>query len=144
MSDAQTIKVLDPETQRDLDSKRQWMIGHFETNAAQNYHTAMGKIDLLATILANQWIDPYDGLQLQCLGVTLGDAIAQDTLMEWVTVDDDYGTTAALNWPGTSLLCFPLTLISKRLEDRETVDVHDLFEMLCERLKFLAFSGQHV
>jgi len=33
--------------------------------------------------------------------------------MEWVTVEDEYGKDPALRFPGTTVIAFPLTMISK-------------------------------
>jgi hypothetical protein len=52
-------------------------------------------------------------VKLQCLGVALGDALAEELQMEWVTVEDEYGKDPALRFPGTTVIAFPLTMISK-------------------------------
>ena len=71
----------------------------------------------------------------------MGDALAQELMLVWVTVDDEFGRSAALNWPGTSLICSPITMISKRVEAGEPVDVYALFQGVSERLREMAFSG---
>ena len=47
--------------------------------------------------------------------------------MEWVTVEDDSGRDPAVQLPGTTIILYPLTMISKRFERGEKVDVFDLF-----------------
>ena len=106
MSVGQSIEALDPATSQDLAAKREWVTRHYDAHSLDKYQTLTGKLDLLATILAEGWVKRADQLKLQSLGVGFGDAIAQDTLMEWVVVDDEYGRSAALNWPGTTCYAF--------------------------------------
>ncbi len=68
--------------------------------------------------------------ELQCMGIVLGDAFVQEMKMEWVVVEDSYGRDPAVRMPGTSVIVFPLTMISKRIEAGEDVDVFDLFNGL--------------
>lgn len=134
--------ALEPSDKIYLDEARSWVKGHFTDNADDKYSPIDGKLRVLDTILRSKWVEPGETLKLQLLGVAFGDAIAQELMLEWVVVDDEYGRSPALNWPGTSLDIYPLTVISKRVEDGEDVDVYELFEGICNRLKELAFSGQ--
>lgn len=73
--------------------------------------------------------------ELQCLGIVLGDALVQHVDgAEWVMVDDEYGRDPAVRVRGTTVLLFPLTLISKRVEAGEPVDVFALFNGLLDRI----------
>jgi hypothetical protein len=57
--------------------------------------------------------------------------------MEWVTVQDEYGRDPAIRDPGTTILLFPLTTISKRIERAEKVDVRQLFNDACQTVNRL-------
>lgn len=72
--------------------------------------------------------NPGETLKLQCLGIAFGDALAQQMDLAWVMVEDDYGRDAALSLIGTSVLVFPQTMISKRIEDGEEIDIYELFD----------------
>jgi hypothetical protein len=74
-------------------------------------------------------------LKLQCLGITFGDAVAQELGLEWVSVEDEYGRDPALRLSGTSVILFPLTMISKRMERGEEVDILAMFRGTCERVR---------
>jgi hypothetical protein len=50
-------------------------------------------------------------------------------------VEDEYGRDPALRYKDTTLLVFPQTMISKRIEDGEGVDVRELFDGLRERVE---------
>jgi Domain of unknown function (DUF3806) len=78
------------------------------------------------------WVAPTETYKLQRLGITLGDALVQELGMEWVMVEDDYGRDPAIRLPGTTVVLFPLTMISKRVERGETVDIMELFRGVLE------------
>ena len=125
----------------DLEAKRQWVREHYDEAAQHKYTSLEGKLLLLDTILRNQWIAADETLKLQCLGVTLGDALAQKLGLAWVAVEDDYGRDPALTLEGTSVRIFPLTSISKRIERGEDVDVNELFEGFCRTIEQLQRDG---
>jgi hypothetical protein len=127
-----------------LDAARTWVKGHFTDDAEAKYGSVAGKLRVTGAILANGWVLSTETWKLQALGAAFGDALSQELLLDWVTVDDQLGATAALNWPGTSVLSFPLTAISKRVEQAEQVDVGSLFDQACESLREMAFSGRAV
>jgi hypothetical protein len=118
-----------------IEAQRDWVRGHYDAEAQYKYETLKGKLVLLQAILDAGWIEKSETLKLQCLGITLGDALAQELQMEWVTVEDGYGRDPALRFPGTTVLAFPLTMISKRVERDESVIVAELFEGVCEHVR---------
>lgn len=123
----QIIGNLKDEDLADLEAKRDWVRNHYEPHAVHKYTDLQGKLSLLDAILANGWVKPEETLKLQCLGITFGDALAQYLDLTWVMVEDSYGRDPALSLAGTTVMTFPQTMISKRIEDGETVDVYDLF-----------------
>jgi hypothetical protein len=127
-----------------LDAARAWVKGHFTDDPETKYGSVAGKLRVVGAILDNGWVLPTETWKLQALGATFGDALSQELLLDWVTVEDELGASAARNWPGTSVLSFPLTAISKRLEPSEQVDVRSLFDQACAKLRDMAFSGRYV
>jgi len=137
------LKALTADDEDRLERARTWVKGHFTELTEEKYDTLDDKLRVIDAILSQHWLSADQTAELQCLGVTFGDAIAQKLMLEWVIVEDEYGRDPAVNWPGTTILCHTLTMISKRVEDGEEVDVYDLFESTVERLKELAFSGRY-
>lgn len=84
----------------------------------KNDETPSGKLGTLRAVLDAGVFDRAQTYELQCLGIVLGDALVQELAMEWVMVTDEYGRDPAVRLPGTSILLFPLTMISKRVEKR--------------------------
>jgi len=139
----QTCEPLNRDDIANLAAKRTWVCEHYEEAARHKYNTLDGKLTLVDTILRNNWIAPDETLKLQCLGVTFGDALAQRLGLTWVAVEDKYGRDPALTLEGTSVLVFPLTSISKRIERGEEVEVYGLFEDACRTIERLRREGVH-
>jgi Domain of unknown function (DUF3806) len=139
----QRCEPLTPDDIADLAAKRAWVCGHYDEAARHKYDTLDGKLRLVDAILRNKWITPDETLKLQCLGVTFGDALAQKLGLTWIAVEDQYGRDPALTLDGTSVLVFPLTSISKRIECGEEVEVHKLFEDACSTIERLRREGTY-
>jgi hypothetical protein len=56
-------------------------------------------------------------------------------------VEDQYGRDPAIRYKESSLLVFPMTMISKRVEDGEAFDVSELFDGLAKQLAELIQEG---
>jgi hypothetical protein len=133
----QKFEPLNADDSADLEAKRTWVRDHYDETARHKYETLEGKLGLLDTILQNKWIAGDETLKLQCLGVTLGDAIAQKLGLAWVAVEDDHGRDPALSLEGSSIRLFPLTMISKRVERGGEVNVYGLFDDVCSTIERL-------
>ncbi len=131
----QKVEPLNPDDAANLEAKRKWVREHYDETARHEYETLHGKLRLLDTILRNKWVEPTETLKLQCLGIAFGDALAQKLGLQWVAVEDEYGRDPALSQMGTSLLVFPMTSISKRIERGEEIDLNRLFETACETIE---------
>jgi hypothetical protein len=94
-----------------------------------NYAKPAGKLGLLRTLLEAKIFDASQWLELQSMGIVLGDAIVQEMGWLWRMVEDEYGRDPCVKVPGSSMILFPLTMISKRVEQGETVDVFALFNI---------------
>lgn len=119
-----------PEDQAHMDRQRDWVRGHYNPESQSKYDTTAGKVRILGAILSNKWIEPHETWKLQSLGVTLGDILAADHELEWTMVSDEDGTEPALRQAGTSLVLFPVTMISKRIENGEDVEIHQLLRQI--------------
>lgn len=96
-------------------------------DSKEKYKKAAGKLGTIRALLQAGVFKPNQTYELQCLGIVLGDAFVLELGMEWVMVEDEYGRDPAVRVPKTSIILFPLTMISKRVEQGEQVDVFDVF-----------------
>ena len=133
----QRIEPLAEEDAASIERQREWVRGHYNPEARALYDSVEGKLRLVETILKENWVQPSETWKLQSLGVTFGDALAQELGLSWVAVEDQYGRDPALQDPGTTTVIFPLTTISKRIERGETVDTRALFVEACRTIASL-------
>jgi Domain of unknown function (DUF3806) len=140
MSEPQLVEDLQDEDAARLDAQRAWVLDHYENRKAAD--SVEGKLRLLHTILENKWIEPHETWKLQSLGVILGDAFAQEFNLAWKMVSDNHGRDPALIVPDTTIKLFPLTMISKRVEDGRDVDVVELFGAVCGHVKAVSHNPE--
>jgi hypothetical protein len=112
-----------------------------DDSSRQNYKKVAGKLGIIRAILDRNLFKPAQTYELQSLGIVLGDAFVQDLKMEWVMVEDEHGRDPAVRLPGTNIILFPLTMISKRIERGEKVEVFDLFNGVAAKVKEIQRRG---
>lgn len=79
---------------------------------------------------------PTQTWELQALGVVFGDALAGAIAgLAWCQVTDAYGTDPTLRFGATSVQVNVLTMIAKRVESGQAVDVQKLAERVTEFLR---------
>jgi len=131
---SQKIELLDRAEIQNCEMQRSWVRNHYEPGSQKLYETVEGKLELLEFVLVHGCVETHETWKLQSLGITLGDALAQQLGLTWVAVEDEYGRDPALEDPESTIKLFPLTMISKRVEQGEIVDVRVLFDGICERV----------
>ncbi len=57
--------------------------------------------------------------------------------LKLVVVEDEYGRDLALQYPNTSVIVFPTTMISKRVEDGRDVDVVPIYRTVVAQVEKL-------
>lgn len=128
----QTVSLMTAADNEALEEQRSVVAGFVADNSLEDYQTAAGKLGTLRALLEAEVFDAKQTYELQCMGIVLGDALAQHHGFEWVVVEDDLGRDLALKVPQSTVLLFPLTMISKRVERGEIVDVFELFNGTAE------------
>jgi uncharacterized protein DUF3806 len=104
------------------------------------------KNDLLALqrVLDGGFIEREATYTLQALGLVFGMLFVDEHAdFDWWMVEDEYGRDPAIRYKRTQVLIFPRTMISKRIEDGESVNVSELFELLGSRVMQLIEEGYH-
>lgn len=131
----QKVEALTPEDLSGLDRQRDWVRDHFEETSRHLYEEWPHKLSLIAGILEDKLVKPDETWKLQSLGTVFGDALALYMKLDWVILEDRYGRSPGLRVPGTTIVVFPVTAISKRIERGEIVDVFRLFKDFCKSLE---------
>ncbi|OMH38211.1 DUF3806 domain-containing protein [Motiliproteus sp. MSK22-1] len=101
-----------------------------------SFDGSLNDLDLIQQALDSGEIAATDTIDLQTLGVPFGQLfINYNPGFSWWMVDDNIGRAPCIRYRETDLLLYPLTLISKRIEDGEVVDVKQLFINLSQQLE---------
>ena len=86
------------------------------------------ELRLLQKILDKGLIDKEDTFDLQALGVVLGNIIAKNLYLEWVSFEDQYGKSRALRYQQSEDVLFPITMISRRYQNDLDCDIQQLYD----------------
>jgi hypothetical protein len=133
---------IEPPNQDDVDRIARQLIATEEivyTATAQNLSGSEDDLDALQSTLDMGHLTANQTFELQCLGLAFGRVIlASAEGFDWAMVEDEYGRDPALRYKETELLVFPLTMISRRIEDGEHVELLELLRGLRERTAELA------
>ena len=99
-------------------------------------------LDLIQRVLDQGLVEPEATYTLQALGLAFGRVFLNEFPdYDWWMVEDEHGRDPAIRYKETSLLVFPMTMISKRIEDGEPFDVAELFDGLAKQLAELIQEG---
>lgn len=121
-------------TENDIDRIARHLIHAEELLLRVAGHRRCGReSDLVAiqSALDSRTIEPEATYSLQALGMAFGKVFVENhENFDWWMVEDEYGRDPAIRYKETTLLVFPQTMISKRVEDGEPVDVRAIYEGL--------------
>jgi len=121
-----------------LDFQRDEITRHLsDDDKSGAYATAMGKLTTLKILLDTNIFNAEHTHELQCMGVILGDIFVLENNFRWVIAEDHYGRTPAIVHNNEQLTFFPVTMISKRIERGEKVDIVKLYRKLCNQINSL-------
>ncbi len=101
--------------------------------AKQRYGTATltrtkKDLPILQRLIDDKVFKKSQTYELQSLGVAFGDVLASELPLRWVMITDEYGTDPTLRFENTNVNINALTMISKRVERDEPVDVFLLLQ----------------
>lgn len=96
----------------------------------------MADLALLQRVLDFKFLEPEATYSLQALGIAFGKVFVENNAYyDWWMVEDEYGRDPAIRYKETTLLVFPQTMLSKRIEDGDEVEVEAMYAGLCEQLE---------
>ena len=96
---------------------------------------SLDDLDIIQSMLDYGYIKDTQTYELQSLGIAFGKILIENNNgYDWWMVEDQYGRDPCVRYLETSLMSFPQTMISKRIEDGEEVDIADLYNGLVELL----------
>ena len=84
-------------------------------------------LSIVQTLLDRRLVRADQTLELQAMGVVMGDELAREFNMKWIIYEDRYGRSRALRFGNTDNFLFPTTMISRRVEAGSSVDVEAVY-----------------
>jgi hypothetical protein len=133
----QSVTSLQKADQDRLEAQRAVVLRYLDDAGRAKFATAPGKLGTLRALLTAKVFKPEQTYELQSMGIVLGDVFVQDMGFTWVMVSDEHGRDPAIRFKNTSVILYPLTMISKRIERGEAVDVFDLYNGLADHVQQL-------
>ena len=123
----QTKSALNEDDLRRLEDQRAVVTRYLDDDGRDKFTTAPGKLGTLRALLEARVFSPEQTYELQSMGIVLGDAFVQQMGFHWIMVEDEHGRDPAITFRESNVILFPLTMISKRVEKGEELDVFDLY-----------------
>lgn len=103
--------------------------------AGESLDGSLADFSRLQSVLDSHALTAQHTAELQSLGIALGKIFENENSdFRWSVVDDDLGRAPALSYLRSDLMLFPQTLISRRIEAGEQVQVRDLYYQLLNQL----------
>ena len=103
---------------------------------SQGSFGSLRDLDLIQGLLDRGIVGSEDTFELQAFGLMLGQVVVKHVKdMDWCMVEDELGRTPALRYKETSLIVFPMTMVSKRVEDEEEIDLREIFDLLVKKIE---------
>jgi len=110
--------------------------------AKQKYGTngltkTVADLPVLQRLIDDKAFNKTQTYELQSLGIAFGDVLASELPLSWTIVTDEYGTDPTLRYKDRSVNINALTMISKRVERGEVVNLVQLLQITRDQLKQL-------
>ena len=83
-----------------------------------------------------------DDEEVIALGIAFGAAINERSGFDWVRVSDQWGDETCVGPPKKTIHCAPISMIQKRLNRQEQVDLRQLGEASISRIEELMAEGE--
>ena len=102
--------------------------------------TPSGNLDDLELIQRTlPTVSPTEQYSQQSLGLVFGRLFLRNNDdFDWWMVEDEWGRDPAIRYKQTSLILFPLTMISKRLEEGKSVNMKSMYQGLLRKVQQIA------
>lgn len=105
------------------------------------YHRSDKTISFIQKMIDKKVFQMENTYELHSLGIALGDYIQYKyNDFHWAVIRDEYGRDICLQYKTLALTIFPMTMISKRVEDGDKINVAELVSNLLEKINELIKS----
>ena len=117
---------------------KMWLLGSQVSKEVigEEMDGSIADLERLQRLIDSSQIPFKNTQELQSLGIVFGKVFVNETPdYDWWVIEDQNGKDACVRYKETNLLIFPQTMLSKRVEDGEEINVLGLFGGLKEDLE---------
>ncbi|BDU23517.1 DUF3806 domain-containing protein [Flavobacterium sp. GSB-24] len=116
---------------------------NIKTEEIDNYHNTEKTIHLLQEIIDKEIFQADQSYELESLGIALGDYIQyKHNDFHWAIIRDEYGRDYCLQYKTFAINVFPSTMILKRIENGEYINISELVSDLIYKVNELTESEE--
>jgi hypothetical protein len=94
-------------------------------------------LPILQRLIDDNTFSKTQTFELQSLGIAFGDVLVSELPLHWMMITDEYGTDPTLRYKDKPVNINALTMISKRLERGEAVNLVQLLQVTRDQLRQL-------
>jgi hypothetical protein len=87
-------------------------------------------LETIQQLVDRRMIGKGEVKQWQALGVIFGDILVRELGLHWISYKDEFGTSKALGWRETKNFVFPVTMFSRRVQFKQTIDAAAMYEKI--------------
>jgi len=110
-----------------LDRQRTLIAGLVKQRyGARSLTKTTSDLQFLQRLLDDHAFSKTQTYELQSLGVAFGDVLASELGLRWMLITDEYGTDPTLRFGNTTIQINALTMVSKRVERGDAVNLATL------------------
>lgn len=84
-------------------------------------------LDLMQRLLDARLVRANQPAELQAMGMIMGNHLAEEFDLHWVIYEDSLGRSRALRYRDSDVYLYPMTLVSRRVEAGNRVDLEALY-----------------
>jgi len=92
-------------------------------------------LDLLQRLSDDGVLRAGQDTELEAVGVVFGQVLVAGTQLRWITVEWDGERTLALQYPNTTVIVFPQSMIAKRVDGGERVNFRSLYRGVVDQVE---------
>ena len=114
-----------------LDSGRQQMRDLIQQKlGVMSMQGDLTDLKVLQQVIDRDLLDKDDVKGWQNLGILFGDVLANQLDLSWVAYEDELGESKALRWKKTLNFVFPITMLSRRKQFNQDIDIQALYDKI--------------
>ena len=122
-----------------LDSGRQQMRDLIQQKlGVMSMEGTLTDLKVLQQVVDRDLLDDDDVKGWQNLGILFGDILANQLDLNWVAYEDELGASKALRWKKTLNFVFPITMLSRRKQFNQEIDIPALYEKIEGEIEMFA------